>query len=329
MTRPIASVIAIAISFGVTLALQAEDVRVKGDVHFKDEDGSPNTPQALPEKIVLYVNAQLVGETSPCPTEAPVSSQNFGYTYNVPEECLGSKNKLIMGVNSPPEYNRVWHVLKPRDPVFLDGGDHNYTRDINVLYKRDPDLAERRRWMSVARTALEEADYEVARFAYAAAARGADYEFTALAANDLIDAGRESDILALFEGKDLEDLPIDENTRFRFTMRKANAARAAGLQGGAAANKFFAMAIEVYEEALEIYPANPDARSLAYATLNNARTSVGAGDLVSFLEAEDSLAQAFEDVYNAFEVDGKVELDRTDGLSQEIESWSQNLIKIR
>ena len=138
----------------------------------------------------------------------------------------------------------------------------------------------------------------------------------------------QAEVLALFEGKDLNALSINDNIRFRFTMRKANAARAAAFQGGAAMDEFSSLAMETYGEALEIYPANPDALTIAYATMNEALNTRDPQDLAVELQARPEWQENFRAVYENLAIDQKPAFNPTDGLIGEIESWRQNVITI-
>ena len=213
-----------------------------------------------------------------------MSAAQFEYQYNVPQDCLALRTVLTMDVVSPAYANIDWLVLPPEPQVKLKRNVYDHVVDIKVLWEREPKQAERNQWYSAARARPEEGHVDAAPFAYAAANRGSDYEYTALAANDLITAGKEAEILVLFDDKDLNRLPIGDNTRFRLTMRKANAARAAGLRGGPESGGFFSLAMGSYKNALEIYPENRQALSLAYATMFDATDARDSGDLTNVFE---------------------------------------------
>lgn len=319
--------ITIAMAIFASQLLHAHDFRISGSVNFKDENGNPNTPEKIPD--ILLVNVRRTANCIRCPGEAPVSTETLEYSYGVPVQCLKFDDALTMGVRSRSNTNISWTIIPPRPMVNLKHDVFDYVKDINVLWKQNPTRSERNMWYSAGEERLGEKDFDVARFAYVAAGRGNDYEYTAAAANALYDAGRESDILALYKGKNLDELLVDDKkTLFKFTMRKANAARATALQGGPAMDKFFFLALDTYRKALEIYPKNADARSLAYETIKNALNTRDPETLAARLEDRADLQKHFQEVYEILNIDQKLPYNLTDGLNEEIESWRQSIITI-
>ena len=186
MSRSAWVAMAIAMAIFAARPLQAQNdqqVEISGYVRFKAEDDTANVPVRLPNILHVYAERVTDRATVRCFGVAPVSTQSYTYIYGVPDDCVGV-DPVIMRISSPGVQNAPsWEVIPPLPQVTFRDDVVDYTRDITVRWPRNPTADERRAWMSVGRTSVREEAFDVAVFAYTAAARDDDYEFLAVAAN--------------------------------------------------------------------------------------------------------------------------------------------------
>jgi hypothetical protein len=272
-------------------------ITLLGHITVTDEKGDPFPPPSVGGKFEINFFQQTSGGRVWCAT-VRVSNSSFQPEEKVvTAQCAG--RTFVAEVEMDPDPG--WHQ-RPR-PETINCPSDRCGFEVRIVRPRAPSRAQRAANYSRGRKLLSH-HHDAALFLFKEAQVGDDFEFAVASANYLEKHHHQADVLALLDTKDIVSLKIPEKNKFQLLVRKANAARVAGEN---------LQAINIYSEALEMKPHNPQAPILA---LSAAREETGASsnaELTFLVNQDPELRDALKTALKTWRSPGKPRVTTPNG----------------
>jgi hypothetical protein len=276
-------------------------LEIKGQISIQDEKEHVYRPAELEKRPSMYIRIfyKEGGNLEYCDEKFWVTNKLRFNAVILGNKCRIRGKQLYLELKFEYSTPAGWIIRQPLPSVIFNEDNAPWDhKDIVIVRSRNPKRKDRLKNFANGQRIYSESPEKSLPY-FIESSIGDDIEFTAASVNFLYAKGNQKMEYDILKQKDFSKIEMDKNTRFKFLMRRANAARAAGK---------YTEALADYSGAQKIIPTNITPISMAYTTIKDRLKITGLSELEKVIDNYPQLKEELKAVYFYWDYEGKPKL---------------------